>query len=244
MLRLSPNCVELAAAMASSSDVDRDDRRGRPEDLLLGDAHRRRHRRRRPSAGRRSPRRRSPSRATSPPVSSCAPRRRRSRCSRGCARSWRLVDHRARRRRRRRARRRSRSARARATSASVKSPSTPRCDDQPRRRGAALAGGAEGAPERALDGQLDVGVVQHHDAVLAAELERHLLEHRAAGRGDAAAGLGAAGEEDGRGARVADHRLTGLLVAEDDVDDPRRQPRLLERSRRSGARRAACPRPA
>ena len=46
-------------------------------------------------------------------------------------------------------------------------------DDQPGGRGAALAGGAEGAEERAVGGQLEVGVGQHDHAVLAPELERH-----------------------------------------------------------------------
>ncbi len=42
--------------------------------------------------------------------------------------------------------------------------------------GAALAGGAEGAPERAVEREIEIGVVEHDHGVLAAHLKRHLLE--------------------------------------------------------------------
>ncbi len=45
-------------------------------------------------------------------------------------------------------------------------------DDQTRRSSATLSGSAESAPERAFDREIDIGVVQHHDDVLAAHLER------------------------------------------------------------------------
>ena len=49
--------------------------------------------------------------------------------------------------------------------------------DQARGRGAALAGGEEGAVDGAFDRDLQVGVVEHDERVLAAHLELHLL-HR------------------------------------------------------------------
>src|SRR5205085_8603714 len=48
-------------------------------------------------------------------------------------------------------------------------------DDDAARGGAALAGGAEGRPEDAVDGQVEVGVVEDDDRVLAAELEMDVL---------------------------------------------------------------------
>ena len=47
-------------------------------------------------------------------------------------------------------------------------------------RGAALAGGSEAAPDRAVDRKIEVGVVHHHDDVLAAHLEMDVLEGRRA----------------------------------------------------------------
>ena len=44
-------------------------------------------------------------------------------------------------------------------------------DDHRAERGAALAGGAEAAEQRPLDGQVEVGVGHHDERVLAAELE-------------------------------------------------------------------------
>ena len=42
--------------------------------------------------------------------------------------------------------------------------------------GAALAGGSEGAPERAVEREIEVGVVENDLRVFAAHLERDLLE--------------------------------------------------------------------
>ena len=69
-------------------------------------------------------------------------------------------------------------------------------DEAAARGGAALAGGAEGAPEHALDGQVEVGVVHDDDGVLAAHLQAHALEVGGAGEVDLAAHLGGAGEGD------------------------------------------------
>ncbi len=41
---------------------------------------------------------------------------------------------------------------------------------------AALAGGAESAPERAVEGEVEIGVVENDLRILAAHLERDLLE--------------------------------------------------------------------
>ncbi len=50
-------------------------------------------------------------------------------------------------------------------------------------RGAALSGGAEGAPQRAFEREIEVGVVEHNHRILAAKFERAMLE--ALGRGGA-----------------------------------------------------------
>ena len=61
--------------------------------------------------------------------------------------------------------------------------------DQARAGGAPLAGRAEAAPDRAVEHQIQVGVVHHDDGVLAAHLQRDALEVAAAGLGDEAAHL-------------------------------------------------------
>ena len=48
--------------------------------------------------------------------------------------------------------------------------------DHAARSGAALTGRAEGGPEDAVDGEVEVGVVHHDDRVLAAELEVDVLQ--------------------------------------------------------------------
>src|SRR5919205_346240 len=102
-------------------------------------------------------------------------------------------------------------------------------DDHAARGRAALAGGAEGRPDDPVDGQVEIGVVEDDDRVLAAELEVDVLERvgrvphhldpglaRARERKRALAGV--------LGARVADR----AAAAVEDVDDPRRQARLGE----------------
>src|SRR5271157_858503 len=49
-------------------------------------------------------------------------------------------------------------------------------DDDAAGGGATLAGGAESAPEAALDGEVEVGVVEHDHGILAAECERAVFE--------------------------------------------------------------------
>ena len=59
-------------------------------------------------------------------------------------------------------------------------------DDRDAERGAPLTGGAETAEQRALDGEVEVGVGQDDQGVLAAELERRRDEVLAAQRRDGA----------------------------------------------------------
>ena len=67
-------------------------------------------------------------------------------------------------------------------------------DHDPAARRAALPGGPECRPQDALDRQLDVRIVQHHDGVLATQLERQPLQASSGGLRDRLAGGGAAGE--------------------------------------------------
>src|SRR5512134_97769 len=90
--------------------------------------------------------------------------------------------------------------------------------DQPAGGGAALSGGAEGAPQDAVERQVQVGVVHHDHGVLAAHLERQPLVHPAAGLADPAPGVGGPGERDERHFRVLDQRLPRLGAAVDQLD--------------------------
>ncbi|MCY1172772.1 hypothetical protein D9M73_129160 [compost metagenome] len=67
-------------------------------------------------------------------------------------------------------------------------------DDQSRRGRALLPGAEEGAVQRAFHGDVEVGVIEHHQGVLAAHFQ--LATHQVAGGGDrdAATGLQGAGE--------------------------------------------------
>src|SRR3990172_7959865 len=67
-------------------------------------------------------------------------------------------------------------------------------DDHAAGGGAALAAGAEGAPDGALDREVDVGVVEDDDGVLAAHLQVDALAGGAAVGGDLAPDLKGAGE--------------------------------------------------
>ena len=70
--------------------------------------------------------------------------------------------------------------------------------------GAALAGGAEGSPERAVEGEVEVGVVEDDHGVLAAHLERAGLEVGGGGLSDDAADFAGSGEGDGADAGMLD----------------------------------------
>ena len=69
-------------------------------------------------------------------------------------------------------------------------------DDRRAERRAALPRRAEAAEQRALDGEVDVGVVHHDHRVLAAELEARRLQVAAAQRADLGADRARAGEAD------------------------------------------------
>ena len=91
---------------------------------------------------------------------------------------------------------------------------------------AGLPGVAELGRDRALDRQLEVGIVEHDQRRVAAELERDLLDRACALRHQLLADLGRAGEGE-----LADDRVRRELVADDrrlarhDVEDARRQAR-------------------
>ena len=88
------------------------------------------------------------------------------------------------------------------------------------RGGRAVLAGVEVAGARdALGGGLDVGVVEHDDRGLAAELEVDALERVGGGGGDGLAGADRAGEGDEVDALVAHELLTDVALAEDDVED-------------------------
>ncbi len=81
--------------------------------------------------------------------------------------------------------------------------------------------GGPGADHR---GVVDVGVVEHHERVVAAELERAVLELAARDLGDLAAGAGGAGEVDHRDVGVGDERLADLDVARHDLEQAGGEP--------------------
>ena len=83
-------------------------------------------------------------------------------------------------------------------------------DDQPLGRHADLALVHEGAEHRGIDRAVDVGVVEHDQRRLAAELEQHRLEVAAGQLGDDPADLGRAGEVDAPDRRMRDQRLDDL----------------------------------
>ncbi len=72
--------------------------------------------------------------------------------------------------------------------------------------GAALAGGAEGAPERAVEGEIEVGVVEDDLRVFAAHFERDLLEGGGGALRDKRADGAGAGEADGADVGMLDER--------------------------------------
>ena len=98
---------------------------------------------------------------------------------------------------------------------------------------------------------VDVGVVEHDDRRLAAELEVHALEVVGRGLRDLHARAHRAGDRDHLRGRVVDHRGAGRAVARDDVEHARRQElggdlgeqqRRRAASCRSASARWCCPR--
>ena len=123
-------------------------------------------------------------------------------------------------------------------------------DDDPARRHADLALVQVGAERGGVDGVVEVGVGQHDQRVLTAQLEHDALQVPAGGLGELAAGGRRAGEVDPAHVRVldelvADRRARLAAVVRDDVQHAAGQARPRRRSRpRAGRRRTATPRTA
>ena len=109
---------------------------------------------------------------------------------------------------------------------------------------AALSGGAEGAPERAVQGQFQVGVVEHNLGVLAAHLQRDRLERSRGVLGHQRTHRAGPRKADGAHIRVLHQRLPHRRAGSgDDIDHPRRQAgihqrlhQVIGRERRVGGR--------
>ena len=87
-------------------------------------------------------------------------------------------------------------------------------------RGATLAGGAEAAPQSAVDGEVKVRVIKDDHRVLAAEFERAVLEALGGSRAYDAAHFGRAGQRYGPYFRVFHQRRTDPRTeSAHDVDD-------------------------
>ena len=116
-------------------------------------------------------------------------------------------------------------------------------DDHARARRAALAGRPERGPQDPVGREVEVRVLEHHDGVLAAELEAEPLELAAGPLGDRPARLRAAGERDDADVRVVDDRVADVAAgAGDEVDDAGRKARLvheLDEERRAQRRVAS-----
>src|SRR5580658_558987 len=96
--------------------------------------------------------------------------------------------------------------------------------------GATLAGGSKCAPERAVEGEVEVGVVEDDLRVLATHLKRDLLEGGGGALGDERTDFTGTGEADGADAGVFDERRAGLRAeAGHDVDNAGRQAGFDER---------------
>ena len=116
---------------------------------------------------------------------------------------------------------------------------------QPVRADAGLAGVAVLGGDRARDGGIEVGVVEHDEGRVAAELERDLLHRLRALRHQQLADLGRAGEGELAHARIAGQHAADLARgAGDDVEDARRDAGAMRRARPARARRRASASPA
>ena len=100
-------------------------------------------------------------------------------------------------------------------------------DDDPARGGTPLARVRERRREDPLDRAIEIGVVAHHERVLAAELEARLRKASCRSLVDRAAGGRGAGEAHEVDVRVLDERRTGLAAEPvHDVEDAGRDARL------------------
>ena len=94
-------------------------------------------------------------------------------------------------------------------------------DEQSLARGAHLARVVEAGVHRALDGCIDIGIGEHDDRTVTAELEQ--VGAKRGLRSDALAGCGGAGEEQPVDIVMVDDRGTDLAHAMHDIEDARRQ---------------------
>src|SRR5579864_1370645 len=86
--------------------------------------------------------------------------------------------------------------------------------------GAALAGGADCAEQHGPQREIEIGVVHHDNAVVAAEFEQRASEPAADGLGDDAAHAARAGSADKRKAGVFQQALShGGILANDEAED-------------------------
>ena len=108
-------------------------------------------------------------------------------------------------------------------------------DEHPLDRDAQLAGVGEAGAHRPLGGPVDVGVAEHQDRVLAAELERAADQPLGALLGDELAGRGGAGEADVVGA-PDDLRADLAARTGDDLPQVLREAGLLEQLHARAAR--------
>ena len=96
--------------------------------------------------------------------------------------------------------------------------------------GAALAGGAEGSPERAVEGEIEVGVVHDDLRVFAAHFERDGLEGGGGALADERTDGAGAGKADGADVGVLDEgSADGRAGAGNDIDDAGREAGVDER---------------
>ncbi|MNV05877.1 hypothetical protein D3C71_962300 [compost metagenome] len=86
------------------------------------------------------------------------------------------------------------------------------------------------APGRVGDGQVDIGIVQDDQRVLAAQFQRHLLEVLAGRFAHLATGPGGTGELDHRDVRVAGECGAGGTIAGQHVQQAGRQARQFEQA--------------
>jgi hypothetical protein len=93
---------------------------------------------------------------------------------------------------------------------------------------AGLALVVETRPGADHGGLVQVGVVENDQRVVAAELQRHLLQQAARGLRDPPADRGGAGEVDHRDVRVGDQALAHLDVTRQHLEKPGGQPGLCE----------------
>ena len=108
-------------------------------------------------------------------------------------------------------------------------------DQQPRAGAAHLPLVEQDPVDHALDGAVEIGVVEHDERRLAAEFQAQPLARPGRRPADQPPDLGRAGEGDLVDASCADERRAGLAVAGDDVDDPGGSPASTQISAKASA---------